>query len=66
MSLDHVLNVCFAVRLRHLHEDGSSHLDVDVCSVPHQKFQAQRPLAGGGGKVQRCKALLVHLVDVST
>lgn len=41
-----------------------THLDVDVCAVPHEQLEAEGAVARGGGEVQRGEALLVHLVDV--
>lgn len=41
-----------------------SHLDVDVCTVPHEQLEAEGAVARGGGEVKRGEALLVDLVDV--
>ena len=40
------------------------HLYVDVGPVADEQLQAERPVAGGGGEVERGEALLVNLVDV--
>lgn len=41
-----------------------SYLDVDVGSVVHQEFQAERSVRGSSSKVQRREALVVGLADV--
>lgn len=42
----------------------SCYLHVNIRPVVDQQLQTQRPLGGGGGKVQRGKALVIGLANI--
>ena len=42
------------------------YLHVDISTIVNEQLETQHPAGGGGGQVQRCVAVVIWLVDVST